>query len=198
MIVDLPSCTTRDVSKQLVRLRSQVGAVTLGRVMTLIVIADEDEADAAIAAATQASREHPSRILTLVHGHRRGASRLDAQVRMGGDSGVSEQVILRMYGDLAGHGGSVVTPLVLPDSAVVAWWPSAGADDLAKTSVGALAQRRITDASLAANPRKEIRRRAEHYAPGDTDMAWSRTTRWRGVLATALDHSPSNQSLPQR
>lgn len=193
MIVDLPDCTTRDIAKQLVRLRSQVGAVTLGRVMTLVVVTDETNADAAIEAAAEASREHPSRILTLVSGARRGAGRLDAQVRVGGDAGVSELVVMRMYGELAAHGGSVVTPLLLPDSAVVAWWPGAGETDLAGSSVGALAGRRITDVSLADNPRRALATRAAHYRPGDTDMAWSRTTRWRALLATALDQSPFEQ-----
>ncbi|MCG8655239.1 glucose-6-phosphate dehydrogenase assembly protein OpcA [Yimella sp. NH-Cas1] len=190
MIVDLPSCNTRDISKQLLRLRSQVGAVTLGRVMTLIVVTDEAHADAAIDAAAEASREHPSRILALVSGHRRAASRLDAQVRVGGEAGVSELVVMRMYGELARHGGSIVTPLLLPDSAVVAWWPGAGETELAGSSVGSLAGRRITDVSLDKNPRRALARRAENYTPGDTDMAWSRTTRWRALLATALDQSP--------
>lgn len=190
MIADLPDCTTRDISKALVRLRSQVGAVTLGRVMTLVVVTDEDNADAAVDAAAEASREHPSRILALVRGSGRTASRLDAQVRVGGDAGVSELVVMRSFGELASHAGSVVTPLLLPDSAVVAWWPGEGEKDLAGSSVGMLAGRRITDVSLAPGPRRALRVRADNYSPGDTDMAWSRTTRWRALLATALDQMP--------
>ena len=41
MIVDLPSTTTAAVSKKLVRLRNDVGAMALGRVLTLLIIADE-------------------------------------------------------------------------------------------------------------------------------------------------------------
>src|SRR5690606_15686451 len=31
---------------------------------------------------------------------------------------------------------------------------------------------------------------AKHYAPGDTDLSWTRITRWRGLLAAALDEPP--------
>lgn len=190
MIVDLPNTSTRDVAKALVRLRGETGAATLGRVMTLLVVTDDEHADAAVEAAADASRAHPSRIITVVRGNKRGRSRMDAQVRVGGDAGVSESVVLRLYGELAGHDGSVVTPLLVPDCPVVAWWPTACDDDLAATPIGRLARRRISDASQASNPRREIQKRADHYADGDTDMAWSRTTRWRGLLATALDQEP--------
>ena len=123
MIVDLPSTTTAAVSKKLVRLRNDVGAMALGRVLTLLIIADESDADEAIEAANDASRQHPCRIIAIVTGNKRGASRLDAQIRVGGDAGASEVVVLRLYGALADHGDSVITPLLLPDSPVVAWWP---------------------------------------------------------------------------
>ncbi|NHN54905.1 glucose-6-phosphate dehydrogenase assembly protein OpcA [Calidifontibacter sp. DB0510] len=193
MIVDLPATTTREVSKALVRVRQSMGAITLGRVMTLIVVTDEATAATAIDAATEASRQHPSRILVLVTGSRRGGPRLDAEIRVGGDAGASEIVVLRLRGELADHGDSVVIPLLLPDSPVVAWWPIPAPPDLAGSPIGKMAVRRITDSSLAANPRRELARRRDAYADGDTDMAWSRTTRWRGLLATALDLEPFEQ-----
>ena len=48
MIVDLPSTTTADVAKRLVRLRADTGSMALSRVLTLLVVVDEGEADAAI------------------------------------------------------------------------------------------------------------------------------------------------------
>lgn len=189
MIADLPSTTTKDVSKQLVRLRNESGSMTLGRVMTLIAVVDEVGADDAIAAAVHATRQHPSRIIALVSGNPRGANRLDAQVRLGSDAGGSEIIVLRMYGELTKHGASVVTPLLAADTPVVAWWPD-GASDLSSSPISRLASRRITDVSLSKDPRKGLQRRRVEYADGDTDMAWSRTTRWRGLLATALDLPP--------
>ena len=35
----------------------------------------------------------------------------------------SEVIVLRLYGQLAAHADSVVTPLLLPDAPVVVWWP---------------------------------------------------------------------------
>jgi glucose-6-phosphate dehydrogenase assembly protein OpcA len=53
-----------------------------------------------------------------------------------------------------------------------------------------MAQRRITDAAGASSPRAELRRRADTYVPGDTDLAWTRITLWRGLLAASLDQPP--------
>ncbi len=124
MIVDLPSTTTSAISKKLVRLRQDVGAMALSRVLTLVVVVDEQHAERAIEVANDASHQHPCRIIAVATGNKRGVSRLDAQIRVGGDAGASEVVVLRLYGPLTRHGRSVVIPLLLPDSPVVAWWPT--------------------------------------------------------------------------
>jgi glucose-6-phosphate dehydrogenase assembly protein OpcA len=191
LIVDLPSTTTAAVGRKLVELRNDVGAVALGRVLTLIIVADEAEAaDEAIEAANDASRQHPCRIIALLSGNKRGASRLDAQIRVGGDAGASEVIVLRTHGPLAAHGNSVVVPLLLPDSPVVAWWPKAAPPDVSASAIGQMAQRRITDAAEVRNSWAEMALRADSYQPGDTDLAWTRITLWRGLLAAALDEPP--------
>jgi glucose-6-phosphate dehydrogenase assembly protein OpcA len=190
VITDLPGTTTKDISKTLVRLRNQVGAMALGRVLTLVVVIDDADAQDAIDVATKASRQHPCRIIVVIAGDRRGKNRLDAQIRLGGDAGASEIVVLRLYGALANHGPSVVVPLLLPDSPIVAWWPGEAPGDVGTDPVGAMAQRRITDASQHRNPRHVLKRRAATYSAGDTDLAWTRITRWRGLLAAALDQPP--------
>jgi glucose-6-phosphate dehydrogenase assembly protein OpcA len=194
VIVDLPSTTTADIAKRLIRLRADTGSMALSRVLTLIVVVDEAEADSAIDTANDASRQHPCRIIVVVTGNRRGAARLDGQIRVGGDAGASEVVVLRLYGPLAAHGRAVVTPLLLADSPIVAWWPSNGPKSPSEDPIGAMAQRRVTDAaSTTSPPRTVLRRLAESYAPGDGDLAWSRVTLWRGVLAAALDQPPYEQ-----
>lgn len=190
MITDLPDTTTTDISKMLVRLRNQVGAMALGRVLTLVVVIDDIDAQEAIEVATQASRQHPCRIIVVIAGDRRGKNRLDAQIRLGGDAGASEVVVLRLYGALANHGPSVVVPLLLPDSPIVAWWPGEAPTDVGSDPIGAMAQRRITDAAQHRHARQLLKKRAATYAPGDTDLAWARITRWRGLLAAALDQPP--------
>ncbi|NHA69696.1 glucose-6-phosphate dehydrogenase assembly protein OpcA [Phycicoccus flavus] len=191
MIVDLPNTSTQAVSKRLVKLREDTGAMALSRVLTLVVVVDEAEAEQAIDTANDASRQHPCRIIVVVTGNRRGTARLDGQIRVGGDAGASEVVVLRLYGPLARHGRAVVTPLLLADSPIVVWWPTDAPKDPSADPVGAMGQRRITDASrTSGKPRTVLGRLASAYAPGDTDLAWSRVTLWRGILTAALDQAP--------
>ncbi|MBD0293054.1 MAG: glucose-6-phosphate dehydrogenase assembly protein OpcA [Jiangellaceae bacterium] len=190
MIVDLPKTNAHRVAKRLVDLREKFGAIALGRVLTLVVIVDEEAAEAAIEAANHASHEHPCRILTVVEGSSRGSARLDGQIRIGGDAGAAEVVVLRAFGPLTAHPESVVLPLLLPDAPVVAWWPHEAPKVPADDPVGRLAQRRITDAAAARRPGATLAARAGSYRPGDTDLAWSRITGWRALLAAVLDQPP--------
>lgn len=190
MIRDLPSTSTGAVVKELLRLRDSVGAMAMGRVLTLLVAVSEDRADEAIAAANDATRQHPARILVLVSANSRGRGRLDAQIRVGGDAGASEIVVLRLYGELSRQLGPVVTPLLLPDSPVVAWWPAEAPADVADSPVGRIAHRRITDAAAQGRARTALRRRSRSYVAGDTDLTWTRITRWRALLASSLEGPP--------
>lgn len=117
-------------------------------------------------------------------------ARLDAEVRVGSDSGSGETIVLRLHGELANHAQSVVLPLLLPDAPVVVWWPEGAPEDPANDPLGALAQRRITDAYSAEHPSAELAVRAKSYTPGDTDLSWTRITPWRSMLAAALDQKP--------
>ncbi|NKE64142.1 glucose-6-phosphate dehydrogenase assembly protein OpcA, partial [Lentzea sp. PSKA42] len=118
-----------------------------------------------------------------------------AQIRVGGDAGASEVVVLRLYGELAKEGASCVMPLLLPDTPVVAWWPFDAPISPSKDPIGQLAQRRITDAAAEKNPIKALESRKAHYAPGDTDLAWTRLTLWRAMLAASLDLPPYDKIL---
>ncbi|MDV7988320.1 MULTISPECIES: glucose-6-phosphate dehydrogenase assembly protein OpcA [unclassified Rhodococcus (in: high G+C Gram-positive bacteria)] len=191
MIVDIPATTTAEVGKKLVEVREAGGAVTIGRVLTLIVASrDPAKAERAIDAANEASREHPCRVIVLIHGDRSAESSLDAQIRVGGDAGASEVVVLRLNGELADHEHSVVIPFLLPDTPIVAWWPDEAPTVPAKDPLGRLAIRRITDATNSPDTTATIKGRLSSYTEGDTDLSWSRITYWRGLLATALDQAP--------
>lgn len=192
MIVDLPDTTTNDVNKRITALREEGGAITLGRVLTLVVAPDSEEiVEDSIDAATSASREHPCRIIVVVPADRLSSTpRLDGQLRVGGDAGAGEVVVLRTFGPLAGHASSVVLPFLLPDTPVVAWWPGAAPEIPAEDPLGRLAIRRITDATGSAQPLQALRSRLSGYTQGDTDLAWSRITYWRALLASALDQPP--------
>jgi glucose-6-phosphate dehydrogenase assembly protein OpcA len=191
VIIDLPSTTTSQVNNKLVQMRQDGGAVTLGRVLTLVIVTDDgSKTEEAIEAANDASREHPCRVIVVARGAKKAAARLDAQIRVGGDAGASEVVVLRLYGALADEGASCVIPLLLPDTPVVAWWPFEAPAVPSKDPIGLLAQRRITDAANERNPIKALEHRRSTYTDGDTDLAWTRLTNWRAVLAAALDLPP--------
>ncbi|MGH8963997.1 MAG: glucose-6-phosphate dehydrogenase assembly protein OpcA [Actinomycetes bacterium] len=191
MIVDLPSTTTSAVNHALIDIRERGGAVATGRVLTLVIVTDDSaQVEQAIDAANEASREHPCRVLVVARGLKRAGTRLDAQIRVGGDVGASEVLVLRLYGPLADHGDSVVIPLLLPDCPVVVWWPGVAPEVPAKDPIGKLGQRRITDAAAVRQPIKALETRRISYADGDTDLAWTRLTPWRALLAAALELPP--------
>ncbi|MEV6610241.1 glucose-6-phosphate dehydrogenase assembly protein OpcA [Kutzneria sp. NPDC051319] len=191
MIIDLPSTTTAQVNSKLVEVRETGGAVALGRVLTLVIVTDDSaKTEEAIQAANEASREHPCRVIVLARGARKAAARLDAQIRVGGDAGASDVIVLRLYGQLADQAASCVVPLLLPDAPVVAWWPSEAPDVPSEDSIGQLATRRITDSAAEKNPIKALEQRRKSYSDGDSDLAWTRLTNWRAQLAAALDLPP--------
>ncbi|MDM7989240.1 glucose-6-phosphate dehydrogenase assembly protein OpcA [Arthrobacter sp. zg-Y877] len=193
MIVDLPGTTTSKVSKEIVAMREMGGVVTLGRVLTLVVDTQPDFVEEAIAAANEASREHPCRIIVLAEGSPDDETRLDAQIRVGGDAGASEVIVLSGHGELAGESESLVSALLLPDAPIVAWWPHGVPEDPAKTPLGAIAHRRITDAATEDDPKKALLGLADSYAAGDTDLSWTRLTNWRVQLAAVLDGGAAAQ-----
>lgn len=192
MIVDLPDTNTGAINKKIVALREEGGAITLGRVLTLVVAPDSESLlEESIEAANAASREHPCRVIVVIPGDRLTTEpRLDAQLRVGRDAGANEVVVLRLSGPLANHAGSVVIPFLLPDTPVVTWWPDLAPRVPAQDPLGKLAIRRITDATNGEDPLACIKSRLAGYTPGDTDLAWSRITYWRALLAATLDQAP--------
>jgi glucose-6-phosphate dehydrogenase assembly protein OpcA len=192
MIVDLPDSSTDVINKKIVELREEGGAITLGRVLTLVIAPDTEALlEDSIDAANAASREHPCRVIVVVPGDRLATeARLDAQLRVGRDAGANEVVVLRLSGPLANHASSVVTPFLLPDTPVVTWWPDVAPEVPSQDPLGQLAIRRITDATNGEEPLASIKSRLQGYTPGDTDLAWSRITYWRALLTSTLDQGP--------
>ncbi|MER7664436.1 MULTISPECIES: glucose-6-phosphate dehydrogenase assembly protein OpcA [unclassified Streptomyces] len=192
MKIDLTDTTSSKINKALVQARRAIGTPAVGMVLTLVIVTDEENAYDALKAASEASREHPSRKLVVIKRvsrspRDRAKARLDAEVRVGTDAGTGETVVLRLYGEVIDHAQSVVLPLLLPDAPVVVWWPVNAPLDPAKEPLGALAQRRVTDSYAAEEPVRELVARAAAYTPGDTDLSWARITPWRSMLAAALD-----------
>ncbi|NGO06353.1 glucose-6-phosphate dehydrogenase assembly protein OpcA [Streptomyces sp. HC44] len=194
MKIDLTDTTASKINKALVQGRRAIGTPAVGMVLTMVIVTDEENAYDSIKAAEEASHEHPSRTLVVIRRVSRSPrdrtkSHLDAEVRVGADAGTGETVVLRLYGDTGDHADSVVLPLLLPDAPVVVWWPVDSPEVPAKDPLGALAQRRITDMYAVESPLVALEQRLASYAPGDTDLAWTRLTPWRSMLAAALDQA---------
>src|SRR3954468_11451480 len=185
------------VVKELAAQRRTGGAVLSGVALTLVVVADESRVNEAEEAATHAAEAHPCRVLVVVRRQLEAPSpRLDAEVLIGGRLGPGEAVVMRMYGRLGLHAESVVLPLLAADAPVVAWWHAAPPDKLATDALAVFADRRITDSSIAEDPLAALKTRATDYAPGDTDLAWTRTTAWRAILASSLDSVSGRRGEP--
>ncbi|MFC9932175.1 glucose-6-phosphate dehydrogenase assembly protein OpcA [Streptomyces sp. NPDC127190] len=194
MKIDLTDTTASKINKALVEGRRAIGTPAVGMVLTMVIVTDEENAYDSLKAAEDASREHPSRTLVVIKRQARTLrdrthSRLDAEVRVGSEAGTGETVVLRTYGEASDHADSVVLPLLLPDAPVVVWWPVDAPDAPSKDPLGVLAQRRITDLYAVERPLEVLETRMRNYAPGDTDLAWTRLTPWRSMLAAALDQA---------
>src|SRR4051794_11759387 len=187
MTTTLWDTTGGDVVKALLVERRAAGALASGLAMSRVVVVAEKHVAEAEAAASSAAAAHPCRVLIVVRRSLDAENRLDAEVQVGGRLGPIEAVVLRMHGRLTLHAESVILPLLAPDAPVVTWWYGAPPDELATDALGVLANRRITDCAQAPDPMAALRLRAGDYAPGDTDLAWGRTTPWRALLASAMD-----------
>jgi glucose-6-phosphate dehydrogenase assembly protein OpcA len=173
------------------------GAVLSGVALTLVVIADEERVAEAEEAAAVAAAQHPCRILIVVRRQIDApVPRLDAEVFVRGRLGPVEAVVMRMYGRLALHAESVVVPLLAADVPVVTWWHGPPPQQLATDALAVIADRRITDCSLADDPLAALQARADDYAPGDTDVAWTRSTPWRAALTSTLDAVAARREEP--
>ncbi len=180
--------TGTDVVKALGVERQRGGSVASGLALTLVVVVDEKRVSEAELAATRAAAQHPCRLLVVVRRRPDAPEpRLDAEVLIGGRLGPGEAVVMRMYGRLALHAESVVLPLLAPDAPIVTWWCGAPPELIAHDPLGVFADRRVTDCQAASDPAAALAQRAADYAPGDTDLAWARTTLWRGLCAAAFD-----------
>jgi glucose-6-phosphate dehydrogenase assembly protein OpcA len=176
------------VVKALAAERRTGGGVTSGLALTLIVVLEEKGAAEVEAAVAIAASRHPMRVIMVIrHNWEAPVPRLDAEVSIGGRFGPGEAVVLRMYGRLALHAESVTLPLLAPDAPVVAWWYSQTPDVIAHDPLGVSADRRITNVIRDPDPIESLRRRAEDYVPGDTDLTWTAITPWRAALAAAFD-----------
>lgn len=186
MIISLPDTTTRQIAAALLQAQENYSMAT-GRVLTLLVAApDSEDSEVILETVRSATRENPARILVLLLGDEDAPTSMNADLIVAAHSGASEMVVMRLFGELTKHLDAVVTPLLLPDTPIVAWWPGHTPERPVEAQLGNIAQRRITNAQSDGTG-EQVQRLVQGYHPGDSDMAWSRITPWRGVVASALD-----------
>jgi glucose-6-phosphate dehydrogenase assembly protein OpcA len=189
-VIELVDTNAAGIAAEFVASRLRAGSPAMSMVMTLIIVVDEDNSEDAMRVARQASHEHPARVVGVILGDARGTSEINAQVGTGA-GWTGETALIRLKGEVVRHAESVVLPLLLPDSPVAIWWPADPPEDPAGDPLGRLAQRRITDAAAATRGKgKAIHLQCSSYAAGNTDLAWTRITPWRALLAAALDQQP--------
>jgi len=189
MATELTDTNAAAIAVELLRARRNAGSPAMGMVLTLIVDTDEAGASEALDAARDASTEHPARIIGVIRGRSTGRSQVDAEISIGRQA-AGETILLRLRGEVTEHAESVVLPLLLPDSPVVIWWPSRAPADPARDPLGALARRRITDCAAAPrNKQAALSTQCATFSDGNTDLAWTRLTGWRALLAAAWEES---------
>lgn len=159
-----------------------------GMVHTLLVACHAVDVERAFDAALAAAREHPSRVILVVESP--DVADLEARLQVG--EGVPGDVVtLRVPTDMVEHLETLLLPLLLPNSPVIAWWPGESPARLGDDPIGRLASRRITDAGGVEDPLAALATRAANLTPGDSDLAWTRLTPWRALLAASLDQYPT-------
>ena len=205
MIITLKDTSSSAVASRITALREERGSSALGRVLTLIVVVqDMIDVDRAIEICDAASREHPCRVIVVVDPSTTGLpvmpsdpadARLNAQIRVGGDeAGASDVVILEPLGWAAHDLDTLVMPLLLSDTPVVAYWPNEPPAHPSEHPLGHIAVRRITDSRNTDCPMTTLLNLSRVYTPGDTDLAWSGVTQWRAVLSTIVEQFTTSPS----
>src|SRR4051812_37335694 len=189
MSTTLEDTNASQIAAAFVDARRSAGSPAMGMVLTMVIVVPEKDAEEALKTARPAAREHPSRMLAVVIGSSRGPSKISAEINAGAQM-AGERALIKLSGEVAKHPESVVLPLLLPDSPVVVWWPTQAPDDPAADPLGRLGTRRITDAAQVPTGRnRAMLKQCATYAPGNTDLAWTRITPWRALLAAALDQA---------
>ena len=190
-MIELIDTNSSAIAAEFVRARRSAGSPAMGMIMTLVIVVEGVDADEAMKVARSASREHPARIIGVVYGDRRGAAQVDAQVGIGSDAS-GERAIITLTGEVTRHPAVRRPPAAaagLPRRGVVARQVPRRPGSRPARPRSAPAGSPTPSASRAARPRR-CSTQCTSYAPGNTDLAWTRITGWRALLAAALDQHP--------
>jgi glucose-6-phosphate dehydrogenase assembly protein OpcA len=169
-------------------------------VLTLVVVAPRPEiVERAMSAVSMLSSRHPSRAIVLSPTDPDGPSTFDAHVyascqlpERGRTEICTEEILIKVGGELAQHLASTVAPLLIHDLPVVLWWP----DDVpfGRPDFIELAEEtdrlHLDSGHFRGDGRERLRGLADAVADGLVvhDVSWMRLRLWRELLASCFDH----------
>ena len=164
-------------------------------VLTLVVVAPTPETqERALAAVAALASQHPSRAVILAPGDPDGPSSFDAHIhaacripeRMTSEV-CTEEILIKVGGELAQHLASTVAPLLIHDLPVVLWWP----DDVPFESnvlrelMGTAERLFVDSGAFRGDGVERLMGMARSVRTGVVihDIAWMRLVLWRELLA---------------
>jgi glucose-6-phosphate dehydrogenase assembly protein OpcA len=183
-----------DDTEQAIQVRTRTS------VLTLVVVAPRPEnVDRAMAAVATLASRHPSRAIILSPSDPDGPASFDAHVYAScqlPDRGASEicteEILVKIGGELAQHLSSTIAPLLIHDLPVVLWWPDDvpfGRPDFIDLTEEC--DRLFVDSGhFRRDGLERFRGMADavHHGLVVHDVSWMRLMLWRELLASCFDH----------
>lgn len=169
-------------------------------VLTLVVVASRPETiDRAMATVGTLASRHPSRAVVISPTDLDGPSSFEAYIyaschlpEQGRSEICTEEILIKVGGELAQHLSSTVAPLLIHDLPVVLWWPGDvpfGRPDF--TELADECDRLFVDSGqFRRDGLARLRAMADAAYGGLTvhDVSWMRLMLWRELLASCFDH----------
>jgi glucose-6-phosphate dehydrogenase assembly protein OpcA len=169
-------------------------------VLTLVVVAPRPElVDRAMATVSTLAARHPSRAVVLSPTDPDGPASFEAHIyascqlpERGSSEICTEEILIKVGGELAQHLSSTVAPLLIHDLPVVLWWPDDvpfGRRDF--TELADECDRLFVDSGHFRGYGLERMVAMSDAVYGGLvvhDVSWMRLMLWRELLASCFDH----------
>jgi glucose-6-phosphate dehydrogenase assembly protein OpcA len=169
-------------------------------VLTLVVVAPRPElVERAMATVAMLATRHPSRAVVLSPTDPDGPASFDAHVyascqlpAKGTSETCTEQILIKVGGELAQHLSSTVAPLLIHDLPVVLWWPDDvpfGREDFAELA-DEVDRLFVDSGQFRHHGLTRFVGMADAVDGGLVvhDVSWMRLMLWRELLASCFDH----------
>lgn len=176
-------------------------------VLNLIVVTDEESAEAITRVVSGLSGRFPSRAIVLISDPDEEETNLEIQLSAfcdvrGGTGGqvCAEQVKIHAEGPPARHLESLAGPLLLPDLPVFLWYPGPfSADSPELSPMASLADRLIVDSGVSPQKAACLRALARMLdrpeIPALGDLQWVGISPWRALIAELFNPPERREKL---